>query len=374
MKVVSKSEILVNGGVDISKKPVWIEGPHLFKKSNFYYLICAEGGTGTDHSEVVFRSDSVKGPYLPYSNNPILTQKGLDKNRENPITSAGHCDFVETENGKWYSVFLACRPYEGDYYNTGRETFLAPVEWNKDWPTIKTYNGLVGYKYEVPFPVKTNRNSNIYTGNVVFKDSFKAEMLSFHYALLRNPSKDLYKIDTKKQKLILPLKPTTVSEKDNPAFVGFRQSNLKCNASTSLNFSAKTENEKAGLLIFQNEEHFYFICKSIRNNKQAIEVYKSSNKDSSKNELIAYANLKSGKTPLQIKIDANNDTYSFYYSEKKEKYSLLKTLDAKFLSTKEVGGFVGCMFAMYATSNGILSSNEANFNWFNYEGNDDIYK
>ena len=83
--------------------------------------------------------------------------------------------------------------------------------------------------------------------------------------------------------------------------------------------------------------------------------------------------MKDACTPLQIKIEVNNDTYSFYYAQNNEKYSLLKTLDAKFLSTNVAGGFVGCMYAIYATSNGIESSNEARYNWFIYEGNDDAY-
>ena len=90
--------------------------------------------------------------------------------------------------------------------------------------------------------------------------------------------------------------------------------------------------------------------------------------------MITYTNLKDENKPLQLKVEVNNETYSFYYAEKNEKYSLLKTLDAKFLSTNIAGGFVGCMYAMYATSNGIESSNVARYNWFNYEGNDDVFK
>src|SRR5688572_25341289 len=87
LKVVGKEKIIVNGGVDLSKKPIWIEAPHIFKKDGFYYLICAEGGTGYQHSEVVFRSDSVKGPYIPYNKNPILTQRHLDSTRSEEHTS-----------------------------------------------------------------------------------------------------------------------------------------------------------------------------------------------------------------------------------------------------------------------------------------------
>ena len=135
-KIVGESKLIVNGGTDMSKKPVWIEGPHIFKKEDFYYLICAQGGTGYNHSEVVFRSENVLGPYESYENNPILMQTHLDSNRKNEISTTGHADFVQLSNGDWWAVFLGCRPYGMELYNTGRETFMMPVEWKNGWPKI----------------------------------------------------------------------------------------------------------------------------------------------------------------------------------------------------------------------------------------------
>ncbi len=135
-ELVGPEKILVNGGTDIKKEPIWIEGPHLFKRNGRYYLIAAEGGTEYNHSEVVFRADSVWGPYVPFEGNPVLTQRQLDPKRKDPITCTGHADFVEMPNGDWWTVFLGCQPYEGNLFNTGRETFLLPVKWESDWPII----------------------------------------------------------------------------------------------------------------------------------------------------------------------------------------------------------------------------------------------
>ena len=63
LNIPGKEKLLINGGTDIAKKPVWIEGAHIFQKDGWYYLICPEGGTGYNHSEVVFRSKTVGGPY-----------------------------------------------------------------------------------------------------------------------------------------------------------------------------------------------------------------------------------------------------------------------------------------------------------------------
>ena len=370
-KTVGDNKIIVNGGTDISKHPIWIEAPHLYKINNWYYLICAEGGTGDQHSEVIFRSKNIEGPYLSYENNPILTQRNLDPTRKNPITSTGHADLVETPGGKWYAVFLGCRAYEGDYYNTGRETFMAPVEWKDGWPIINPNHEEVKYQYPVPF-ASTKKIDNPFSGNFTFKDDFKERQLNYRYLFLRNPEENLYKIQN--GFLELPLKQTTAAERKNPAFIGFRQAHLKGYGAVNISFKAAAENEKAGLMIFQNEGHYYFLCQSIKDGKPVVELYKSATDENEKEKLLASAELKNG-TPLQLKIQADNDKYNFYYAEIKNKWILLKgNVDAKFLSTKNAGGFVGCMYAMYATSNGIATGNKALYDWFEYKGDDDIYK
>ena len=139
-KMIGPRSVIVNGGVDLAKKPIWIEAPHILKVKGQYYLICAEGGTADQHSEVVFRSSAPLGPYTPYSGNPILTQRHLDPSRAFPVTSTGHADFVETQNGEWWAVFLGTRPYANDTYNIGRETFLLPVRWVDGWPVILSGN------------------------------------------------------------------------------------------------------------------------------------------------------------------------------------------------------------------------------------------
>lgn len=372
-RVKGKEMLLVNGGTDLSKKPIWIEAPHIFRKDGFYFLICAEGGTAYQHSEVVFRSKSISGPYVPYGKNPILTQRHLDPERPNPITTTGHADFVETKKGEWWAVFLGCRPYaDKDYYNIGRETFLAPVKWIDGWPVINPDHDTVQVTYKNPLPVEKN-NARPQSGNFLFKDDFENENLAIEWMFLRAPREKWFTLADKKGFLGIQLRPQQCSEKVNPSFVGHRQQHHTGNASTSLQFMASSENEKAGLLIFQNETHFYFLCKSKSENKPIVELYRST-PDSSKMELLASQELTSDADELQLKIEMEGAVYSFFYSPEPGKWILLKNgVDGKFLSTKEAGGFVGSVFAMYATSMGKPGSATAYFNWFEYKGNDPVY-
>jgi len=376
LKVTGEEKLLINGGTDMAKKPVWIEAPHIFKKDGWYYLICAEGGTAYNHSEVVFRSKTVDGPYISYEKNPILTQRHLNPERKDPVTTTGHADFVETPDGRWYAVFLGCRPYEGDHYNIGRETFMTPVEWKDGWPLINPGYEEVQYKYPVPFPAQTKKITNDFSGNFYFRDEFSSQQLNYRWEFLRTPGEKWFDLAEKKGTLSMKLLPQTCSGKDNPAFLGFRQSHLEGFAATSINFKANSANERAGLLIFQNETHFYFLCQSVKNGTSVIELYKSIADDKTgKMELVEVQVLNNLAKDLELKIVAHKNTYAFYYAEQKGKWNLLKdNVDAKFLSTKTAGGFVGSMYALYATSSGEKTENKANFNWFESKSDDALYK
>jgi alpha-N-arabinofuranosidase len=374
LKVTGEERILVNGGTDLSKKPIWIEGPHIFQKDGYYFLIAAEGGTGDQHSEVVFRSKKVEGPYLSFEKNPILTQRHLEPKRKHPITSTGHADFVQTESGDWWAVFLGCRPYDDDLYNTGRETFLAPVKWQDGWPVINPDHEEVQYHY--PFPIKPAQQTAAipHRDNFKYKDEFDNERLNFNWIFLRTPHEKWFDLNQRKGFLSMQLRPETCAEKMNPSFLGHRQQHLQGAASVAVEFSPKAENEKAGLLIFQNEKHFYFLCKSLDGDAATIQLYKPGDQQM---ELLASQKISDDQKTksVYLKIEAGGDSYSFSFATDSDKWILLQDkVDARFLSTKIAGGFGGSVYALYVTSLGRPSENAAQFDWFEYAGDDEVYK
>ncbi|UCE08173.1 MAG: glycoside hydrolase family 43 protein, partial [bacterium] len=288
LKVIGEEKLLINGGTDINKKPVWIEGPHIFRKDGYYYLFAAEGGTAEDHSEVVFRSTKVDGPYIPYENNPILTQRHLDPTRDFPITCTGHADFAQTENGEWWAVFLGCRPYpplEKNYYNTGRETFLAPVKWKDGWPVIDPDHEEVQYHYSIPIKPSQESSAIPYSGNFKYRDDFDATGLNLNWIFLRTPREKWYDLNRRTGFLSMQLRPETCAGNMNPSFLGHRQQHAQCSASISLNFVPEFENEKVGLLVFQNETHFYFLCKSLEEDELVVQLYKSTDNENEANQM-----------------------------------------------------------------------------------------
>jgi alpha-N-arabinofuranosidase len=382
LAVVGDERILVNGGTDITRKPVWIEGPHIFRKNGFYYLIAAEGGTGDQHSEVVFRSANVAGPYVPYEQNPILTQRNLDPKRAHPVTSTGHADFVDTKTGDWWAVFLGCRPYppvEEGFYNTGRETFMAPVRWENGWPVVNPGHETVQYSYPLPVLEPGMVPAQSYSGNYAFRDEFNAPALRGDFEFLRTPREKWYSLTDRSGFCSVRVRPQTCSEPVNPAFIGLRQSHATGTVSVSLDFRPAAENEKAGLLVFQNERRWYFLCRSLSGGVPAIELFVSTDAGVAGHDMRLLASANPGPdsavSTVALKIGARGSSYAFFYAVRPGDWRLLKDdVSAAYLSTKSAGGFVGCIYAMYATSLGSPSSATAYFDWFEYRGDDEIYR
>ena len=172
--VPGTDKVIVNGGVDLSKKPIWIEAPHLYKKDGKYYLMCAEGGTGGMHSEVIFIGNSPKGPFTPAPENPILSQRHLNADRPDKVDWAGHADLVEGPDGKYYGVFLAIRPNNANQVNTGRETFILPVDWSSTFPVFE--GGMEPLKAKLKMPAgvtnQTGQNGFFPNGNFTYTEDF----------------------------------------------------------------------------------------------------------------------------------------------------------------------------------------------------------
>ena len=337
--------VIIDGGVDISKKPIWIEGPHIFKANSYYYLIAAEGGTSTDHSEVVFRSKNVWGPYVPWNNNPILTQRHLDPDRPNPVTCTGHADFVETQNGEWWAVFLGCTPYENDYYNTGRQTFMLPVTWTDNWPAILRGDNVVPYSHIKPDLPEQTRPTIPLNGNFTVMDEFTDTTLALYWNFIRTPRENWYIIAD--GTLSIKARPVSIDDMGQPSFIGRRQQHHYCSAATAMRYIPELAGNKAGLAVFQNEKHYYFLGLILTPEGKQIILEKGS-----ENGATAIRSVKIDFTDGQLvylKIEARGKYYDFYYSLEPDNWQLLeKDVDATQLSTHTAGGFVGAYLGMYA--------------------------
>ncbi|MEK6481180.1 family 43 glycosylhydrolase [Catalinimonas sp. 4WD22] len=273
--------------------------------------------------------------------------------RPNPVTTDGHADMVQLDNGDWWTVFLACRPYEDNYFNIGRETFLTPVKWEDGWPIINPDYEEVQYAYPTPMGNAVDTTLFPFNGNFTFQDEFDDDLLGLNYLLLRTPSEQWYEFTDRT--LSMQLRPETASGLSNPSFVGHRQQHHTSSVPTTLDFQPENENEKAGLLVFQSETHHYFLAKSMKDGQVVLQLLKSL--EDGHTEL---ASQPVSGEQLQLKITFDGADYGFQYAETEGDWQVLQEkVDGKFLSTEVAGGFVGTMLAVYATSSGSDSENTA---------------
>lgn len=356
-KMVGPRSVIVNGGVDIDRKPVWIEAPHMLKRYGKYYLICAEGGTADQHSEVVFRSDKPMGPYVPGPINPILTQRHLDPSRPFPITSTGHTDFVDTPNGETWAVFLGTRPYGDNLYNTGRETFLLPVKWENEWPVMLTGSDVVPYAVKRPnLPVQRAPKIPM-SGNFTVREDFTSKTLAPYWMFIRTPRESFYDLTSSPGSLTLEGRPNQLGTHTQLSFVGRRQQHINATASTAMRYTPAKPGDAAGLVAFQTDDFYYFLGVTLEDGKPVVQLVERAGKlTNDKDVVLATAPLITGvNAPIYLRIVARGDKYDFYYGTRPNSWTALKIgADGTILSTKLAGGFssnfVGAVFGMYAYS------------------------
>jgi len=350
-RMTGPRRMIVDGGVDIAQHPIWIEAPHIFKKDGWYYLICAEGGTAEQHSEVVFRSRSVWGPWIPGPVNPILTQRHLDPARPNAVWTAGHADFVETQNGEWWAVFLGTRPYEDYTYNVGRETFLLPVQWRDGWPVILTGTETVPYVARAPNLPADSRPGAPLSGNFTDRDDFDALDLRPTWTFLRTVREPWSETTSNPGWLTIQARPVTLEGPGQPSFVGRRQQHHWATATTAMRYLPLTVGDKAGIVAFHGSDAFYFLGVALEGGRPVVQLERRSGpRGQAATTVIASAPLDaSPDSTLYLRIRARGGRYDFSYAYRPEAWVLLKgDADGTILSTRVAGGFVGTMLGMYA--------------------------
>lgn len=347
-KIISKGKVIVNGGVNLQQKPIWIEAPHLYKKRGSYYLMCAEGGTGDWHSEVIFKSDKVEGPYIAAINNPILTQRHIKTSRDYVVTSTGHADIVTTPQGEHYAVFLGCRPYDGQKYNTGRETFILPVDWSGEYPVFE--GGLEPIKSTLKLPrsvkYRAGKGGNMPNGNFTFTDNFNRKNLDARWISIRASYENFAK-RTKKGLVLTPLD-VAISERATPSFVGYRQQHANFMLRVKMDYAPISDKCLAGVACYQNEDFNYVLAVTLIDEVKTLVLEKRAG---GKTELVAKTALPSSKSSITLAVNAIGAEYKFGYSVSGDNIIWLDSLcDGSILSTTVAKGFTGCILGLYVTS------------------------
>ncbi|MBD7913348.1 glycoside hydrolase family 43 protein [Clostridium cibarium] len=335
---IVQCEIDVKTGKKLtSSRTIWqgsggrfLEGPHMYKIGEKYYLMAAEGGTEFGHMVTYARGESPYGDFEAYPYNPVLTNRNLGAYE---IQAVGHGDLVQDNSGNWWILHLGFRQIDEwiPYHHLGREVFLTPVTFGEDgWftagdkgTTIKTFD--------------TNRINDRVIQREKKCYTFKNTEWDKDWCYLRLPHFENYLLEEN----MLKLKGTeiTLDEVDSPTFIGLRQKDFNAIISCDVSIS---EGE-AGITLYMDENHHYDLA--IRKKKNGYEVIEGLNIGDIKS-IEKVVDLKDINTASLV-ISANNTYYNFFI-EKEGKQIYLGKAQTKYLSSEVAGGFTGVIIGLYA--------------------------
>lgn len=346
MELVGKPEDVWSGAM---KNVIWPEGPHLYKKDGYYYIMHAEGGTGPNHAVTVCRSRNIWGPYENNFCNPVLTHRHLGK--DYPVRYVGHADMIETPAGEWYMTMLAVRQVEG-YTMLGRETFLARVVWEDGWPVVNPGVGKLTEKVQINLPEwKAGQNCGMYD----FAGA--CHTLGNEFLFLRNPDEDMYRIK-EGEGLYLKCSDVLLNQKASPSYIAVRQRHHQFTSGTLIDIKSVGEN-RAGIALVQSNE--YYLRLEVSGKYVSAILCEMGN-----DRILESAEINSEKAVLFIRVSGLTAVLGIR-EENKERI-VVENVDIRGLSTEIAGGFTGCTTGIYATAKTIYSDRqEVRFLNFSYQ-------
>ena len=326
------------------------EGPHIYKKDGYYYLLISEGGTELAHRLTIARSKNIYGPYEANPQNPLFTHCSL-LGQNSTIQGTGHGDLVQKADGSWWLVLLAYRNFGGSYHHLGRETFLAPVSWPKGaWPVVN--NGQ---------PIDT-LNASLHKH---IRTTFDRP-LGPEWIYIQNPDSTKYALKGGHLRLYGSI--MDLYENKRPTFIGRRQEAADFVAETKMVLFDAENGDEAGLCVYQINDGFAQL--NLANKRGDYRVQMRVRLKS--NSFVKAEKSVGAATEVWMRVASDGKYYYFWYSVDGKKFQKLEQIECSMLSTEVVGGFTGAVVGMYAFMRNTrypAGYSYADFEYFDYKEN-----
>jgi xylan 1,4-beta-xylosidase len=228
------------------------EGPHLYRRNGWYYLLTAEGGTNFNHAVTFARSRNLTGPYELHPDTYLLSAR---KRPDSVLQRTGHADLVETQTGETYMVYLCGRPLPNRGRCTlGRETAIQKMAWSEDgW--LRTLDGQGIPTLETPAP---RLPAHPFPPSPVRADFDRPE-LPLDFQWLRTPyPEELFSLTTRPGHLRL-FGRETIGSLFRQSLVARRQQSHCYSACTVVEFEPEHFQQLAGLTCYYNAAKFHYL-------------------------------------------------------------------------------------------------------------------
>ena len=195
------------------------------------------------------------------------------------------------------------------------------------------------------------------------RDDFEDSSLGFEWNFINVPVNKSDFLSLGNGSIKLKGLPNGIGDDGCPAFVGRRLRHHDFIATTSMAFSSGNSGEEAGLTLVNNGQHFDLVVKRADKHRVLLVKLQFGN--------ITYTSdpvrLKDG--PVKLSVSGNGSSFTFSYAQEKE-FIDIETIDSRYLSSQTVGGFTGVYFGLYATGNEKAGKTWAEYDYFDYHGND----
>ncbi|KAH6971168.1 glycosyl hydrolase [Ilyonectria sp. MPI-CAGE-AT-0026] len=322
------------------------EGPKMYYKDDWYYLLIAEGGTDQLHRASIARSKAPSGPFEANPHNPLM-YNGKWGFTNLTVQSTGHATLVETAKGQWYASFLARRNINGSS-PLGRETFLTKVDWEQGWPVFNQGKPIM-LSEQVEPKSGPRRTPPKWT------DNFSGHNLDPSWYQLRTPYTNNYEL--KQGRLVLKPNVFGLSDRDTPAALLRKQKSLNMTWSAELSSfkGILGPRNKLGISTYLSEFQHQDI--GIRGcvNQTGMCIYTELNKNGTQEYWQTPLNQTKGLAKgFKLHIKAEPLRYSLGYSFGNDEPGYVASIASKWQAFAPPNWFVfsGASFALFATGDG----------------------
>lgn len=333
------------------------EGPNIFRHGEWYYLVCAEGGTEADHCAVIVRSKSIWGPYEDNPNNPILTAVG---NEDCHLKRAGHAQIIDSPDGKhWYMAHLCSRPIDGNSI-LGRETAIQNMEWTEDgWIRLSgSKNGAPLDTFTVPYEVEVKPKK---PGRVEFD---RISEIPLDYMTLRRSAKTQ---GVRIEDGVLRITGgCSLFSKYFQGFLARRQQAFDLDFTAAMRFEPRHRNHLAGIQAYYNYDNYFNLRMTRDENGKVLNVATLDNSVLSDSEWIP---VPEETDVIYLKMEIRHAQIRFFYSLDNAEWKAIGPVgDMRHISDEHIegNGFTGSMIGVSCQDiqgDGV----HADFLWLDYQ-------
>jgi xylan 1,4-beta-xylosidase len=342
------------------------EGPHLYKRDGWYYLLTAEGGTNWDHAVLLARSRTITGPYEIHPDGHLLTARHRP---DCELQRAGHADLIDTQNGETYIVYLAGRPIRNrGRCILGRETAIQKMVWGEDgW--LRTLDGQGLPTWETPAP---DLPPHPFPDKPVRED-FDAPELPIDFQWLRTPfPEEIFSLTARPSHLRL-FGRESIGCLFKQSLVARRQQSFCYSAETVIEFEPEHFQQLAGLACYYNSSKFHYIYISHDETIGKFLAVMSSIPDAAQADAFTPPiAIPTGK-PVHLRVEVDYERLYFAYRVDGDWNWLPQTFDASILSDEAsaIGqpNFTGAFVGM-ACQDMSGTAHPADFDYFEYKERD----